>query len=695
MASVEKMTEVEKMTDVGEMKWRTCFSSISYWGFKLDILKSALQKYLRRREEDKMLWCLTEIYLFKARANTDAERRAAKGIVSNMLNRLIIMMDEEMLFAEVGKYMKCMEWLQEFEESDREDFALLVKICKSMLGARMLRLNSDIYTYWQRGGGVYKVVNVPGLGLTEGLPEVEGVQLEVDAILSKEEKEMDDWKDARDNLYKFITAFRSNDLSCYYWALAMFHSNVKGKARFRRKDCVYTVWEFLLKECKDNEKMRKCLEMKLKQFFVKTRHEQHMWMSSAISIVLNKEKLDFEEDWDIEVSDEEVLGLFKDRVKIEIDDYAIDMHCSAGRKMGRKKAEFALVGCLVVDEDKEYYNDTWRKLYVDLKVNPAKYGVVDNGKRPPAKGKKVKKVKKEKKEKVEKKEKKEKKEKVEKKEKKEKVEKKEKKEKKEKTRQVKLKFEKKMSVIEENIKCIDGSEIEEKDIRICMEKTCGNKVMCFEYDNKIWKESRKSFGYNKDYELVDSCKEMFGLKKIGMERIKANFKIEKIDKKVSSWIGNWKKVMVGEGEDDVVYCLMRKIGDGGNLSECKDKKSLLEKNEIVMEIGKIALFRGIFRVTDFNLRNILIDSDGSLVSIDEGDIGKRKGIFSMREKWLKKYLTADVVKEVYEDVVNEKKEKAAFICSLMEKFGYSKDVIDSVMSWYDKLEDSLKEEGYM
>jgi hypothetical protein len=63
---------------------------------------------------------------------------------------------------------------------------------------------------------------------------------------------------------------------------------------------------------------------------------------------------------------------------------------------------------------------------------------------------------------------------------------------------------------------------------------------------------------------------------------------------------------------------------------------VVENKKVAFEIGKIALFRGIFRVTDFNLRNILTDADGSLVSIDEGDIGKRKGIFGGREKWLKK-----------------------------------------------------------
>ena len=34
---------------------------------------------------------------------------------------------------------------------------------------------------------------------------------------------------------------------------------------------------------------------------------------------------------------------------------------------------------------------------------------------------------------------------------------------------------------------ICGYGIKEK-IRICMKKTCGNKVMCFEYNGQIWKE---------------------------------------------------------------------------------------------------------------------------------------------------------------------------------------------------------------
>ena len=94
--------------------FRTCFSSISYNGYKLDILKSGIQKYLRRREFDKMIWCVAEIYLFQVLQKTERDKKATKGIISNMINRLIVMMDEELLFNECTKYLIIRKYMEMF-----------------------------------------------------------------------------------------------------------------------------------------------------------------------------------------------------------------------------------------------------------------------------------------------------------------------------------------------------------------------------------------------------------------------------------------------------------------------------------------------------------------------------------------------------------------------------------------------------
>ena len=137
-----------KQPDSSSLAYRTCFSSISYFGYKLDILKSGMQKYLRRRKEEKMLWCMGEIYLFKVYAANPTELRATKGIITNMINRLIIMLDEELLFAEWDKYIIIRRLIEKFEASDRNDIISLIKICKILCNARLLRRNSDIRAYY-------------------------------------------------------------------------------------------------------------------------------------------------------------------------------------------------------------------------------------------------------------------------------------------------------------------------------------------------------------------------------------------------------------------------------------------------------------------------------------------------------------------------------------------------------------------
>ena len=105
--------------------WRTCCSSVCPSGYKIDTVKSALQKYLRRRETEKMVWCAGEMYLLHALARSEQEKKSAKAIVTNMVNRLIVMMDEELLFCDWAKFLRCREWLDRFEDGGRADFGFI------------------------------------------------------------------------------------------------------------------------------------------------------------------------------------------------------------------------------------------------------------------------------------------------------------------------------------------------------------------------------------------------------------------------------------------------------------------------------------------------------------------------------------------------------------------------------------------
>ena len=227
-------------------------------------------------------------------------------------------------------------------------------------------------------------------------------------------------------------------------------------------------------------------------------------------------------------------------------------------------------------------------------------------------------------------------------------------------------------------------ELDESEIKLCSDVVCGNKVVCFEYDGKIYKEGRKSMNYNLDYYVFDRCKELFGLNCIGMELRLGKFRIVKKEKSVLSYKDNW---MVEKTEEEVMYCVMNKIGNSEMLIEKKEE--VVKNAGWLKEYCRIGMVRGIFRVSDFNMRNVLMDGNGELVSIDENDIlGKRKDVFGMKNravlKELKKNenLLMELLQEIWEvdfDAVEE----------IVKKYGFDGEKIRE--NWM-KLEEDVRKE---
>ena len=349
----------------GKIQFRTCFSSVCPSGHKCDVVKSGLQKYLRRREKDKMLWCAAELYSFHPLAETDQEKRAAKGIVTNLVNRLTIMMDEELVFADWANYLACARWLEEFEATGRDDFGPIAKVCTALCGARLLRLNSDIRAYWKRGPGRQETGPEAPSGLWAAATTGDAGWL-----ASGGQEAMDG----------FASCLAAGHPAVYKWAYVMMELEGKGSRRFRRTEPVYAIWSTLLETAsawaEDAPSARgyllECLERKLRSFHVKTRDERHIWLMASISLVLNRDRIDWssgcEERAQAAVpsgheASMEVSRLLTARGFMDIDEYAIDQHCSAGRSKKRGRKFFLEEGSKVVEEDAEFLVSEWRTAY--------------------------------------------------------------------------------------------------------------------------------------------------------------------------------------------------------------------------------------------------------------------------------------------------------------------------------------------
>ena len=89
---------------------------VTWNGHKADVMKSGLQKYIRRGVVDKALFCAGELDLFKEAP----EKAQGEGIRTNFLHRLIVIFIEDVenmsLFEEVHKTMWSL-----FQERDKAD----------------------------------------------------------------------------------------------------------------------------------------------------------------------------------------------------------------------------------------------------------------------------------------------------------------------------------------------------------------------------------------------------------------------------------------------------------------------------------------------------------------------------------------------------------------------------------------------
>ena len=149
----------------------------------------------------------------------------------------------------------------------------------------------------------------------------------------------------------------------------------------------------------------------------------------------------------------------------------------------------------------------------------------------------------------------------------------------------------------------------------------------------------------------------------------------------------WKVPMeIGEIKHSLVYG----VENGGNIGRNK---------ALFKEFVKIGVYRGIFRCSDFNCRNVLVGLKNDpcakqyLVSIDEGDIGKRLDILGGRERWIINGLNAD--KTIINEILVELSYQANVIMCLekMEKYKFSRLLINEVENNWKNLRKDLEAEG--
>ena len=321
----------------------------------------ALQKYIRRGEEQKALLCMAEMDLF-------AHAQGGETVRTNMLHRLMIIYLEDVGPADVSMWKGMsdrMERLFELRTNGTEfglrrelERRLLVDLVATLCRTHHSRTLSHRQAIFRAEHGeeelallkqwrprVYDEVKKMGEGLAPKVPGASEAQYALN----------------------FVEAIEQKSHAAIYWAFKMYNQPGVGEKTFGnlRKwsySIVKLIEPFIVDKQLIDLAVTWCKELDgLKEMTL-------VWM---MLIVIVLERID-DPQKDSSIEDEppskvdEVYARAIAGMTLPLDDYVLDVHTKAGRKQGAGKRKFVSEGALVVRPFRQ--RDEYLQAYTHLRL---------------------------------------------------------------------------------------------------------------------------------------------------------------------------------------------------------------------------------------------------------------------------------------------------------------------------------------
>lgn len=301
-------------------KFTTLINSIGYSGFSVAKIKQGLEIFLRTNDKKNFILCLEELYLFSDFSETENEKKISNGILSSIVNKLIMLFEEEVSFIEVDKYLKVREYLNKFSED--KDFKYIKMVSNVLFDCKLSKRSNY-------GKSFFKL----------------------DEDLSDDEL-----------FIKFKQLFENNDEDCLKYMYKILSNNNLSKKRIyeNRRENIYMIWEYLM-NLNNQDCIKEVLRYKLNNFFDKRNKNRYLFLASAVDICLYKD--DYENNF------EESNYTEKDSPKIK----------KKKREMLNLENVYKLNDSITKDEfykidneNEDYLREEWRECFLNEKKNEGK-----------------------------------------------------------------------------------------------------------------------------------------------------------------------------------------------------------------------------------------------------------------------------------------------------------------------------------
>ena len=366
----------------------------SFFGYNPSVLKSGIQKYARRAEVQKGLWCLVEMDLFSLlewdgpaldaylQKYPEAERKRVKAqaqkIRTNMVNRLVVMMSEEISVSAWWMPLVIRDLYQKWEESrgGPESRKYLVEMYLYLTSVKMIRLVSDIHSVYLVPPDYVKPKQMDDL-----IRIHQGIQRQYPAIYSGQAEigEMSWSVDAagypsavQQCVNGIIYNIEEGSDHVFFWIKRLFDlekEDQTGKNRY-----VKVVWKILYGFIDRNAQYEFAREAvcALEEFYKKMNHrEKPIYLYHAVLLIVRRDEV----DWQLKVPtidtpESDVEKLYADHLsgpRMEMDSYVMDLHTRKMKWSPDCLEIFALEGAYVKNENARFVNLEYREIYVLLK----------------------------------------------------------------------------------------------------------------------------------------------------------------------------------------------------------------------------------------------------------------------------------------------------------------------------------------
>ena len=324
---------------------------VSWNGYRADVLKSSIQKYIRRGVTEKALYCAGELDLFKEAA----DKSAGEVIRTNFLHRLMIIYMEDVenrsILEDINIKMKELFTERTLPARSKEkEERLISEVVVEMGQSTKARVCSHIRA----------VFNAKYKDIRQHYPEISALWNEIE---QNEKRRVE----AGTELFPFLcesftTYLKQKNILAVYYGFHIEGSTEKLKEAF--KGSKKPVW-YIFKELSVHSEDKLGVNIMIQWYkeHIGTLHEGFMcWVYPLLvelGVITKGEKpaIRFEDyplNWDANRSNQ----------RIEIDDVVLDKHTVKGR--GKGVAEFALNEALV-ENPAAFVNPIWKQFYEDGK----------------------------------------------------------------------------------------------------------------------------------------------------------------------------------------------------------------------------------------------------------------------------------------------------------------------------------------